>query len=79
MKKITFDGETWYEITDEKYKECLADETFDCWVEVNLSNSVYHVPLATIRAIRDDHKARLSGPDTLFGKPYVLSSRGQND
>ncbi len=68
MKLLSNDGQTWYEVTEERYNELLADESADCWVDLSDGNSQLHVRLSLIR-----HPEKLKvEPGTLFGIPIVV-------
>lgn len=68
MRTISQDGEDWYDVTDEKFRELLADESLNFWVQLSPS---WFAAACVIRqmAYVPDAGRTANSSDTLFGIP----------
>lgn len=65
---VSPDGETWYECPPERFSKMLADESFDCWVDLSSEETgLQHVTLSTVRKMIAD--GLVAGQ--LYGLPIV--------
>ena len=82
-RKITSDGELWYEITEEQFEALLADETKDYWVDLyGDGDRLTIVTLGFVRALRkqalEPPEVDWSRPTTLYGLPVIYSDEVEN-